>query len=79
MKLQFKNDKQISQLTCPSFETSRWGKRAAKIRPASLDRYIDLGESQKPVPTNHKYVRLYLRFLDSIPEECWIDEENEVD
>ena len=70
---------------CPSFENEPWKSRAEAVRPKELDYYL-LDDSQKslvaaplPVSTGHPYLKLILEFLDSVPKECWIDEENEED
>lgn len=74
---------------CPSFDEEPWKSRAAALRPPVLDEYIfnlDKGESPNPhfmtpppIPLGHPYVRLISEFLDTVPDECWIDEENDVD
>lgn len=70
-------------LACPSFDAEPWKSRAAALRPKSLDAYtVNWTESTElppPLPESHPYVRLVLEYLESLPGECWIDEENEVD
>lgn len=71
-------------LVCPSFEDEPWKSRAERLRPKSLDVY-SLAEVPSdlvlppPLPASSPYVKLLLRFLDTVPKECWIDEENEED
>ena len=68
---------------CPSFDDEPWKSRAVALRPKSLDAYTvnltDTTELPPPLPESHPYVRLILEYLDSLPDECWIDEENDVD
>ncbi len=70
-------------LVCPSFEDEPWKSRAERLRPKSLDTYlapIDLDAPlPPPLPSSSRYTKLLLRFLDAVPKECWIDEENEED
>jgi hypothetical protein len=70
-------------LICPSFDDEPWKSRAAALRPKSLGAYtINLTDTSKlppPLPNSHPYVQLILEYLDSLPDECWIDEENDVD
>lgn len=66
---------------CPSFDEEPWKSRADQYRPPHFTdkSFLDLTKSYPPLPSQHPYVRLINEFLDSIPEECWIDEENEMD
>ena len=69
---------------CPSFEDEPWKSRAEALRPQVLDEYvINLDNpafiTPPPIPPGHPYVKLILEFLDTVPDECWIDEENDVD
>ena len=69
---------------CPSFEDEPWKSQATAIRSESKDEFFLVDWSNTtitppPLPLNHSYVRLYLDFLDTVPNECWIDEENEED
>ena len=70
---------------CPSFDDEPWASRAAVVKPKSLDNYVQnllVGSDTKdyqPLPPDHAYIKLILEFLDSVPPDCWIDEENEVD
>lgn len=70
-------------LVCPSFDDEPWKSRAAALRPKSLDAYtvnlMDTAELPPPLPESHPYVRLILEYLNSLPDECWIDEESDVD
>lgn len=74
---------QSDPIKCPSFDEEPWKSRAERLRPASLDVYsladVAAIPPMPPLKLGHPYVRLVLRYLDSIPEECWIDEENEQD
>lgn len=69
------------EIKCPSFEDEPWKSLADQYRPEYFKdlAFIDLTQSYQPLPLGHEYVRLYLRFLDTVPEGCWIDEENEQD
>ncbi len=71
------------ELRCPSFEDEPWKSRADRLKPKRLDRYteVDLTKSAfiAPLRLNHRYIKLYLEFLDTVPDACWIDEENDVD
>lgn len=73
------------ELECPSFNDEPWKSKAERLRPNSLDEYIlaDVNDpivaEYKPLPPGHRYVRLVLKFLETVPDHCWIDEENEVD
>lgn len=66
---------------CPSFDDEPWKSRADQYRPPHFadKSFLDLTQSYPPLPSQHPYARLVLEFLDTVPEECWIDEENEVD
>ena len=71
-------------LVCPSFEEEPWRSRAAALRPTAIDEFfLDAWTlpaiTPPPLPPGHPYVKLLLEYLDSIPDECWIDEENDVD
>lgn len=74
-----------SEVYCPSFDEEPWKSRAQAVRPTTLDYYTqDLATQSSittpaPVPLGHPYVKLLLEFLDTVPDECWIDEENEMD
>lgn len=71
----------VTPLHCPSFDEEPWKSRADEYRPAHFadKSFLDITQSYPPLPSQHPYVRLVLEFLDTVPEECWIDEENEVD
>ncbi len=66
---------------CPSFDDEPWKSRADEYRPSHFTdkSFIDLTQSYPPLPSQHPYVKLLLEFLDTVPKECWIDEENEED
>jgi hypothetical protein len=69
---------------CPSFESEPWQSRLSDLKTQSKDEFflIDWNTTAitpPPLPLNHGYVKLYLEFLDTVPRECWIDEENEQD
>lgn len=70
-------------LVCPSFEDEPWKSRAEKLRPKSFDAYSAPLDLDAPLPpplaASSRYTKLLLRFLDTVPKECWIDEENEED
>ena len=71
-------------LVCPSFDDEPWKSRAEKLRPTSLDAYTQGllnfdAVLPPPLPLSSPYVKLLLKFLDTVPKECWIDEENEED
>jgi len=77
-------EEQNNQADCPSFNDEPWKSKADRLRPKRLDNYLDHSDERKfakykPLPPNHRYVRLVLKFLDTVPNECWIDEENEID
>ena len=66
---------------CPSFDEEPWKSHGDQYRPSHFTdkSFLDLTESYPPLLSQHPYVRLINEFLDSIPQECWIDEENDVD
>lgn len=66
---------------CPSFDEEPWKSRADQYRPPHFadKAFLDLTKSYPPLPSQHPYVRLLLEFLDTVPKDCWVDEENEVD
>ncbi|MBI2338875.1 MAG: hypothetical protein HYU99_00705 [Deltaproteobacteria bacterium] len=71
-------------VSCPSFDDEPWKSRSDAIRRESKDEFflVDWSSTQvtpPPLPLDHGYVRLLLEFLDTVPKECWIDEENEED
>lgn len=69
---------------CPSFEAEPWKSRVQTLKEQTKDQFflIDWNKTTitpPPLSLNHGYVKLYLEFLDTVPKECWIDEENEQD
>jgi hypothetical protein len=73
-----------SGLVCPSFEDEPWRSQAAALRPTAIDEYwldtwVAPAISPPPLPPGHPYVKLLLAYLGTVPDECWIDEENDVD
>lgn len=79
-----KREQAGGKVDCPSFDNEPWKSRAEKLRAKSKDEFFMVDWNTTPItppplPLNHGYIKLYLEFLDTVPEECWIDEENEVD